>query len=544
MKSFRLGLLLSALLALYIPAHAEVVGRVLMAAGDAAVIRDNQELRVGVGFPIEDRDTLKTGPFSNMQVRFTDQSIVSLRDHSLLKIDEYKFDGKQDGLERAFFNLIKGGFRTITGLIGKVNKSNYAVKTATATIGIRGTNFALLHCAEGSCGARAKDGVYGGVSGGIIAATNSTGEYQFGSGDYFYVPSKNEPPKKLIGPPSFFADRLAGEGRVGAVQTASGGNEQQRKGGAGSDGRPNKVVQPYQQQIFISTQYLGPNTGPSVIPPSLNAVSTATPAPAPAPSFVFPATGAGGVMYYQLGSPDATGFPVSGSFTANANGQLTMINDPINNPTLVPNAFIGTASVLDSGSDASAGNLTWGRWDCGTGCTTPPTVNGSQIGSGPPILHYAIGDPVTNLPTANPAGCSGYCVAFSPVGATTPTNANGLTGNFQGGSVMVDFVAASMLTSLQIGFNSATYNMTGTTNFSSNGQFQGIIGGTCSGSTCAQGSGTIPGGCSGGAQCAVGINAGSLTGKTATGIAMVYSFSDTLAGGTNGSISGAVGFKR
>jgi len=529
MKPFKLSLLLTALLVPCTAAYAEVVGRVLMAAGEASVIRNEQEVRVIVGSPIEDHDTLKTGPFSNMQVRFSDHSIVSLRDQSLLKIDEYKFDGKQDGLERAFFNLLKGGFRTITGLIGKVHKTNYGVKTATATIGIRGTNFALLQCGKGSCGAAAKDGLYGRVSGGIIAATNNSGEYQFGSGDYFYIPSREEPAKRLIGPPRFFADHLAGEGHVERLQTAFGGIEHQKNGGTGSDGRANRIEQPHQQQVFLVTEFMGPNCGPSVKPPKPPV------GPPPPPSFVFPTVGTGAVAYYPLASATATGSIISGTFVDNANGQMISFTDTSG----FPNGNAGSAQVLDSGSDASAGNLTWGRWDCGTGgCATPPTVNGSQIGAGPPILHYAIGDPVTSMPITNPGGCSGNCVAFSPVGFTTPTNETGMTGAFLGGSVMVDFVAASMNTNLQVGFNSATYNMNGSTNFASNGQFQGAIAGTCTGASCPATA------CAGGAQCATGVNGGSFTGANATGIAMVYSFSDAAAGGTNGSISGAVGFKR
>jgi len=124
MKTFKTSLLLTALFALTTAAHAEIVGRVLMTAGDTSVIRDSRELRVAVGFPVEGKDTLRTGPASNMQIRFTDESIVSMRDQSLLKIDEYQFTGKQDGLEKAFFNLLKGGFRTITGVIGRVKKTN------------------------------------------------------------------------------------------------------------------------------------------------------------------------------------------------------------------------------------------------------------------------------------------------------------------------------------------------------------------------------------------------------------------------------------
>jgi hypothetical protein len=40
------------------------------------------------------------------------------------------------------FNFIRGGMRTVSGAIGKVNRSNYSVKTPVATIGIRGTSYA------------------------------------------------------------------------------------------------------------------------------------------------------------------------------------------------------------------------------------------------------------------------------------------------------------------------------------------------------------------------------------------------------------------
>jgi hypothetical protein len=40
-------------------------------------------------------------------------------------------------------NLIEGGFRTITGLIAKQNPSDYQMNTPVATIGVRGTEYAV-----------------------------------------------------------------------------------------------------------------------------------------------------------------------------------------------------------------------------------------------------------------------------------------------------------------------------------------------------------------------------------------------------------------
>ena len=52
----------------------------------------------------------------------------------------------QNGASRAFFSLLKGGFRSISGLIGKVNHDEYQVTTPVATIGIRGTDYLVVIC--------------------------------------------------------------------------------------------------------------------------------------------------------------------------------------------------------------------------------------------------------------------------------------------------------------------------------------------------------------------------------------------------------------
>ena len=46
----------------------------------------------------------------------------------------------------AFFSLLKGGFRSVSGLIGKINHEDYSVATPVATIGIRGTDYFTILC--------------------------------------------------------------------------------------------------------------------------------------------------------------------------------------------------------------------------------------------------------------------------------------------------------------------------------------------------------------------------------------------------------------
>ncbi|HVT33991.1 MAG TPA: hypothetical protein VHE37_00295 [Nevskiaceae bacterium] len=49
-----------------------------------------------------------------------------------------------NGTTRAFFRLLKGSFRAVSGLIGKANQDDYRVSTPVATIGIRGTDYFAL----------------------------------------------------------------------------------------------------------------------------------------------------------------------------------------------------------------------------------------------------------------------------------------------------------------------------------------------------------------------------------------------------------------
>src|SRR5262249_9106111 len=132
------------------PAHCADVGRVLLAAGDTVAVRGNQTVKLTFGTAIQDKDVLRTGGASNLQVRFVDESIVSMKESSELRIDEFQFSGTDDGSERALFRLIKGGLRAVTGLIGRTNHKNYQMSTTTASIGIRGTDFALALC-QGDC---------------------------------------------------------------------------------------------------------------------------------------------------------------------------------------------------------------------------------------------------------------------------------------------------------------------------------------------------------------------------------------------------------
>jgi hypothetical protein len=92
----------------------------------------NAELNAG--------DTVETKD-GRVQLSLIDGGKVSLQPNTIYKINKYEFTGKEDGSEYAFTELIKGGLRTVSGLVGHKNRDRYQLKTTAATIGIRGTEF-------------------------------------------------------------------------------------------------------------------------------------------------------------------------------------------------------------------------------------------------------------------------------------------------------------------------------------------------------------------------------------------------------------------
>ena len=197
-------------------------GRVVLAVGDVAVVRGADRIRVSAGANVGVGDAIVTGTDGHAQVRFSDDALVAIKPASEFRIEAYAYPGRADGSERAVFRLVRGGFRTLTGQIGQVNRDTYQVLTTQATIGIRGTHFQLEICGAGECretpdAPPAPGGLYGGVYDGSIAAITPQATAVFGAREFFVVPDGGVP-ARLIGPPSFLSGRLVG--RQLAARTA------------------------------------------------------------------------------------------------------------------------------------------------------------------------------------------------------------------------------------------------------------------------------------------------------------------------------------
>lgn len=121
-----------------------------------------------------------------VQIRFSDGAYVALQPNTLFKVDQYAYEGKSDGKEKGSFSLVKGGLRTITGAIGKVNKQNYEVRTPTATIGIRGTGYSADSDERGTTVS---------VHTGLVSVSNQGGTITLGKGQSTFVPTQQSSPQ-------------------------------------------------------------------------------------------------------------------------------------------------------------------------------------------------------------------------------------------------------------------------------------------------------------------------------------------------------------
>jgi hypothetical protein len=251
---------------------APVAGTVVQLSGPLMAKKANGTVKVlALKSEVENGDTLVTEKNTYAMVKFIDNSEITLRPDTTLTIENFSFDnGKQDE-DRANFNLVKGGLRSVTGLLGKRSKEKFELKTPAATIGIRGTTFIaqyvpppesngmrinpnpspLFDAPAGKVAApqgkvvidRSPDGggaqplpalapgLHLSVTDGMIVVSNIGGARDIAAGQFGFVPGANQPP--VLVPPNSglqFAPPQSFSGVASGPQASSGGSSGERQG--------------------------------------------------------------------------------------------------------------------------------------------------------------------------------------------------------------------------------------------------------------------------------------------------------------------------
>ena len=121
---------------------ASIIGDVILHEGNAVIERtDGEDVESEVDLDIFSYDTIKTGK-GKVAVGFIDDTRVDVTQHSKLIIDEFVYDPntKKGSLS---LKAALGTVRYASGQIAKTTPTAVQIKTPTATIGVRGTDFSM-----------------------------------------------------------------------------------------------------------------------------------------------------------------------------------------------------------------------------------------------------------------------------------------------------------------------------------------------------------------------------------------------------------------
>ena len=117
------------------------VGKVTEQTGPTEILREKKSIPSSVNTGVEMNDTVSTAR-GKAELTFDDKTTVKLTEHSKLIIDDFVYDPKK-GTGKLALNMAMGTARYASGQIAKNNPQQVAIKTPTATIAVRGTDFSM-----------------------------------------------------------------------------------------------------------------------------------------------------------------------------------------------------------------------------------------------------------------------------------------------------------------------------------------------------------------------------------------------------------------
>ncbi len=120
--------------------EANSIGDIVESTGIGQIVRNNEQIQLkGSLIPVELNDEAKTGN-GRMLIEFLDKAQLSLKEHSEVLIDEIYYD-PDPSLSKMSMKFTMGTARFASGRLGLINKANIDIKTPTASIAVRGTDF-------------------------------------------------------------------------------------------------------------------------------------------------------------------------------------------------------------------------------------------------------------------------------------------------------------------------------------------------------------------------------------------------------------------
>lgn len=328
------------------------------------------------GAPLSVGDTVATAKGGFAQIKMGDGAIVVVQPESRLKVAEFRYEGKEDGTEKVLYRLERGGFRAVTGVIGRTNKENYLIETPIAHMGVRGTDHESYYFpGPGPAnGEPARPGVYNKVNVGLAYIRTQAGEVLVRPNEVGYAASAQAVPGLLPAVPGFF----------------------------------NRAVEPKSAQRAPEAGAVaqsGEDRAAPAVPQVARAVGLAS-----APGLTYPAA-------------EIAAAPGAGSFVG-----YTVSNDARSGANLAisPNG----ATLANAGGDAAFG-VNWGSWPGGLA-----TVGGSPTTGS---VHFIESNMLTTAAQLAALGPTLVSATYNYLGGPAPTNQAGIAGTINSLAVTANF---------------------------------------------------------------------------------------------------------
>ncbi len=438
-------------------------GRVVFSYGNVTAESPNGVVRkLSKRDYVESGDIIRTSSSSLVQMRMIDKAFIALRSNSEVKIEAYRL-GVSKEEDTGIFSLLRGGFRAVTGIIGKRLKSAYKMRTVTATIGIRGTDYTARLCNQDcnqafgniTSASSIADGLYVGVNEGGINLTNQLGTLDVDELQFGYVKDATTAPVALITAPEFlyFNSRVPNPDAEQANNTDAETDSPTQSSVVASraevepvssdmhtdetikqdlKGEQVEVVQEQIEQNIHNEQEVTPPGGGNSVPITDGEIP------------------AGRIVVSTLSSTDLT--VNSGNVAKVAANNLTEFQNSYLDKG-VGTFSSGDASSINLGFDPETG-ITWGRWSAGIAKYQPASGEISNIDLSNSSLHWVTSpsqSPDIVLPSTGVA-------SFDLVGNTSPTDNLGNTGVLGNASLSANFTNMTVDTSVAVGINNQVWS--------------------------------------------------------------------------------------
>ena len=145
MKSrYLAGLLALAAFALGFPlaAQATAVGRFVQVEGSVDLMKGGKApaVPVKVQDEVQQGDAVRTKSLSRAQIRFVDDTVLTLAPESRVAIDEYVYDASKSK-RQATVEVFRGMVHFLVSKILQTEKPDFMMKTHTGVLGVRGTGW-------------------------------------------------------------------------------------------------------------------------------------------------------------------------------------------------------------------------------------------------------------------------------------------------------------------------------------------------------------------------------------------------------------------